>query len=442
MTRQELVAEVIVVGGGPAGSSTAFQLARAGVDVLVLDRATFPRDKPCSEYLSPQASRILHEMGALDTLERGPAARLTGMRVTAPDGSSFEGTFGTVRRYRPWTPYGLAVRRTILDALLLARARAAGARVLEGTPVTDLDRTSLGEVTGVVIRDGTRSRTLRARLVVGADGIRSVVARRARLGSRSRWPRRTAMVAHYRGVHLDGQVGDMHVLDDGYAGFAPVGGGLTNVALVVPVRRTREMHGGAATFMEHELARHPRLASRLDGAERVGEVRATGPFAWRARRAVLPGVALVGDAADFFDPFTGEGMYAALRGGELLCPYAFDVVRGTAALARTALEAYDRCRRHEFGGKWAVERIVAAVIAAPGLMNLAVHALGSAPDLATTLVGVTGDFVPAREVLSPRYMFRLLMAATGGDAQVQAGSTSPDAPVPIDDRAAHLDPLT
>ena len=79
-------AQVIVVGGGPAGAATAFHLARAGIHVTILDRAHFPRDKPCSEYMSPQASRILDEMGVLEQIERSGAAHLAGMRVHAPDG--------------------------------------------------------------------------------------------------------------------------------------------------------------------------------------------------------------------------------------------------------------------------------------------------------------------------------------------------------------------
>jgi flavin-dependent dehydrogenase len=84
-------AQVIVVGGGPAGASTAWHLARAGVDVLVLERACFPRDKPCAEFLSPQASRILAAMGALESCERSGAAHLAGMIVRAPDGSCIQG---------------------------------------------------------------------------------------------------------------------------------------------------------------------------------------------------------------------------------------------------------------------------------------------------------------------------------------------------------------
>jgi len=91
--------QVIVVGGGPAGAATAFYLARAGVDVTVLDRARFPRDKPCSEYMSPQASRILDDMGVLHRIEESGGAHLGGMRVRAPSGVTFQGRFAEVEGY-------------------------------------------------------------------------------------------------------------------------------------------------------------------------------------------------------------------------------------------------------------------------------------------------------------------------------------------------------
>src|SRR5262245_28291325 len=227
-------AQVIVVGGGPAGSTAAFFLARAGCDVLLIDRQAFPRDKPCSEYLSPQASRLLHELGVLDSLEAGPSEQLTGMRVHAPDGSTFEGSFAAQTGFRAFRDYGLAVRRPILDTALLLRAEQAGARIRTGVDVRDLARDENGRVTGVVAREGTRQLSLTATLVIGADGLRSVVARRARLGKHGRWPRRLALVRHYRGVTHDAFVGDMHVFNGGYAGFAPVGDDLTNVAVVIP----------------------------------------------------------------------------------------------------------------------------------------------------------------------------------------------------------------
>ena len=405
-------AEVLIVGGGPAGAAAAFFLARAGCDVLLVDRATFPREKTCSEYLSPQASRLLHEMDVLDTLEAGPSARLTGMRVHAPDGTVFQGSFSAVTGYRAFRDYGLAIRRPILDTALLRRAEGAGARIRTDVDVRDLARDAKGRVTGVLARQGTAQLTFQARLVIGADGLRSVVARRAKLGAHGRWPRRLALVRHFRGVTHDAPVGDMHVFEGGYAGFAPVGDGLTNVAVVIPTRQSRCIGNDRDAIMRQLLSSQPGPAARVAKAEPVTPTRAIGPFNWRARRAWTPGAVLVGDAADFFDPFTGEGIYAAMRGAELLSSYAWEAVRATNAHdADIALAAYDRCRKHEFGGKWSVERAIATAIASPPIINRAAHGLAQRSELADLLVGVTGDFVPARTVLKPQYALRLLAAA-------------------------------
>src|SRR3954451_1374463 len=109
-------AEVLVVGGGPAGSSVACALARAGVRVCVLDRARFPRPKPCAEYLSPEASRILAQMGALDPGEGAGAAALAGIHVRAPNGAVIKGDFVAAHGFRGYRDRGLSVRREVLDA--------------------------------------------------------------------------------------------------------------------------------------------------------------------------------------------------------------------------------------------------------------------------------------------------------------------------------------
>src|SRR5215213_2208009 len=170
--------DVLVVGGGPAGASVAFALARAGVRVHVIDRARFPRPKPCAEYLSPEASRILADMGALDPVERSGAAALIGIHVRAPNGAVIKGDFVAGHGFRGFRDRGLSVRRETLDAILLDRARASGACVTEGVRVTDVLRTGDGRVIGVsTLIDGAPGE-LRAPLVIGADGLRSVVARR------------------------------------------------------------------------------------------------------------------------------------------------------------------------------------------------------------------------------------------------------------------------
>jgi menaquinone-9 beta-reductase len=409
---RDLDAEVIVVGGGPAGASTAHSLARRGVDVLLLDRARFPRDKPCAEYLSPQASRILSDMNVLDEIEASSPAHLAGMRVRAPNGEHADGEFASTHGFRPFRDYGLAVRRTILDAIVLGGAKAAGARVEELMRVTDVTRDQTGRVSGVAVfgPDGS-AHALRSRFVIGADGLRSVVGKRLGLTHTSRFfPKRLALVAHYRNVSGVGALGEMHVDSGGYFGMVDVGLGLMNVAVVVPMARAREIGESREEFFEQWIASRPHLAERFVGAERMTPVRATGPFATVSRPAWAPGAALVGDAADFFDPFTGEGMYAALRGGELLAPFIVEALGASPRDENRALSDYERARRREFGGKWKLERIVGMAIAYPYFLNNAAKALARNKEMADLLVGVAGDFIPTSVVLNPRFLFKLFIS--------------------------------
>ena len=392
-------ADVVIVGGGPAGSATACFLAAEGVDVLLLDRAHFPRDKVCAEYLSPEASRVLDAMGVLGKVEAAGGSQLVGMMVRAPSGESCRGYFAGAHGYRGFRDTGLALRRTILDSILLSHARGAGACVREGARVIDVHMEA-GRAAGVVVAeaDGRRT-TVRSRLVIGADGLRSIVSRRLGLARRSRWPSRIALVGHFTDVAGVGEVGEIHVDTQGYLGIAPVGGGTVNVGVVVPVSRAKDIAGAPSEFLERWIDDRPHLRERFVRARAVGAVRATGPFASAVRRGWAPGAAVVGDAADFFDPFTGEGIYAALRGGQMLSGFVLEALSAGPRSADASLAAYDRARRAEFGGKWKLERLAAAAVAFPAMMNRAVHVLSRRADLADLFVGAAGDFVPPREVL-------------------------------------------
>src|SRR6202165_1823351 len=291
-------------------------------------------------------------------------------------------------------------------------AGAPGARGEERARVTDVNKDQTGRVTGVsaIGTDGS-TRTLTSKYVVGADGLRSVVGKRLGLTHTSRFfPRRLALVAHYRNVRDVGALGEMHVDHGGYFGIVDVGLGLMNVAVVVPMSRAREIGEGRKEFLEQWIATRPHLAARFVGAERVTAVRATGPFATESRPAWAPGAALVGDAADFFDPFTGEGIYAALRGGELLAPFIVEALRGKQHDETRVLAGYEKVRHDEFGGKWKLERIVGMAIAYPYFLNNAARALSRNKDMADVLVGVAGDFISASLVLTPRFLFNLFIS--------------------------------
>jgi flavin-dependent dehydrogenase len=251
---------------------------------------------------------------------------------------------------------------------------------------------------------------VRAPLVVGADGLRSVVGRRLGLTRVALWPHRIALVAHYRDVAELSELVEMHVEREGFVGIADVGGGTTTVAAVFPRSRAREIAGNRSAFLDRWLGSKPHLARRFARAMRDGSVTAVGPFASHARRAWHAGALLVGDAADFFDPFTGEGIYAALRGGELVADVVARALDATGGRMTAVLREYDRLRRDEFGGKWWVERLIGIGVASPPVVNRAVRALAGRKELADLLVGVTGDFVPANEVLRLGYLTRLFIS--------------------------------
>ncbi|MCA0374979.1 MAG: FAD-dependent monooxygenase [Gemmatimonadetes bacterium] len=404
---------VLVVGGGPAGAAVAWHAAQAGLDVCLIDRAHFPRAKPCAEYLSPEGVRQLEVMGVRDALAPESVSTIVGMGVFAPSGARIRGEFagrGALARADAGVvpPSGIGVRREVLDTALLHHARAAGVQVVEGVHLEQLCTDGRGRVTGATVRTVDGVRTIHAECIVAADGLRSVVARRLQLAHHARWPRRVALVTHMRGVEGIAAHGEMHVRRDGYVGLAPVGGDVVNVALVVPRRDAAAMAGDAAGFLDAWIARDAGLAPRFAAAQRVAPVRATGPFGARARRVAVDGAFLTGDAADFFDPFTGEGITAALRGGALLAPFLADCLRASGPDSRARVrDAYGAARRALFIDKWRVERLLGVAVSMPALLDRAARVLARDRELADLFVGVAGQVVPPSAVLRPRTLLRL-----------------------------------
>jgi len=395
-------ADVIVVGGGPAGSVSAALLAERGHRVLLLDKARFPRHKACSEYVNPAGARLLAGLGLERELDALGAHRLEAMLIHAPGGGRFLADFGNAR------PGGraLGLSRYRLDALLLDRARDAGVEVCEGGHVRDVV-VEKGRVQGVEATiDGVRE-TVRAPLTIGADGRHGMVSRSLGLDVPLHWPRHTGLVAHYRGVSGLDRWGEMHVAAHGYAGLAPLEAGLTNVALVTASDAVTDRPDTLEAFFADGLARIPAVAAKLAAAERVGSIRGVGPMARRARRVAGDGFMLVGDAASFLDPFTGEGVYDALLGATLAAPVAAAALKANDVSARR-LDPYRAARRRAFWAKRLVCWLVQGFIATPMLMDYATARLDRRPTAALTLAGVLGGLAPARQALSPVFLGRVL----------------------------------
>lgn len=397
---------MLIAGAGPAGATTAALLARAGHSVLAVDRAGFPRDKPCSEYMSPEAVRILDRLGVVPALESAGAAALEGMKLIGPGGATAHGLFAEAG-HRPFRATGLSVSRHILDQELVTAARKSGAAVAERTTVEELiyDR---GAVAGAVVRDALGQRHgIRARLTVGADGLRSVVARRIGRRTHGR-PRRIAFVAHPTGVQGMGASAELHFGRHGLIGLNAIGRGRTNLTLIVPADRAAVAGGRVPQFFRDAVNAFPAVRERI-GWEELGRILTTGPFAARSSRVVAHGAALVGDAADFFDPVTGDGIYTALRGAELLSDTAGAALHQPGPITADWLLGYQRMRRRIFGGKWIVERVIGYAMLFPRFFDRIIARLGSRDGMAHTVIGVAGAVVPAREILNPSFLARMVL---------------------------------
>jgi flavin-dependent dehydrogenase len=398
--------DVLIAGAGPAGSATAALLAQAGYSVLAVDRARFPRDKACAEYMSPEAIRILSRLGVVEQLERAGAVALEGMKVTACRGATAHGVFARAR-HRPFRPTGLSVSRQVLDYVLVEAARSAGALVLERAAAEEL-LYDQGRITGVVIRDSAgRRHSIHARLTIGADGLRSIVARRMGRRTHSR-PRRVAFVTHVVGLQHMGPSAELHFGRTGYVGLNQIATGMANVALVVPADRAASARGRVREFFLEGLAEFAGVRERVEAGTIVKPILVTGPFAARSRRVIAPGSLLVGDAADFYDPVTGDGIYSALRGAELVAEAMIPGLAYAGDIPVQSFRSYRRLRRRTFASKWMMERITRGLMHFPRIFDRTVDRLGRRQDMAHTAIGVAGGFVPLREMLNPGFIARVV----------------------------------
>jgi len=386
--------DVVVVGAGPAGAATAILLAEHGLHVIVLDRGSLPRPKICGEYLSPEAARVLDRLGVLKAVDVAGAAAIHGMRITAPDGTAITGHYRDVGAWRPYRQHAMGVARETLDGALVERVRALPVDLREHARVVDLI-VEQGVVTGVRFADrDARVHDVRARLVVGADGRASVVAER--LGCRRPHAlRRMALVTYVAGLESCRDLGEIFVDPPDYAILNPIAPDRVNLALVVPLAHAVRWSDRLDDFMVARVRQLPHLARRLAGATRVAPIRALGPLAHRVAPPKTGGVLLVGDAGGFYDPFTGEGVFTALRSAELAVATIVRALAGGDVSAR-ALAGYERARREVFSGKERVTQALQFLIRHRRLANFAVRALARRPAALDALLGVFGDYVPPR----------------------------------------------
>jgi flavin-dependent dehydrogenase len=285
----------------------------------------------------------------------------------------------------------------VFDRILADRLRAAGAELRERVRVTDLIADG-DRISGVEARDADGGPlSWRARLVIGADGRHSVVARR--LGLVSPHPlRRMALMTYMAGPTDGADRGEIYVSPPDYSILNPLAPGRINASLVVPLADAAAARGRLEAFFECRIRRIPGLARRLAGFRRDAPVTALGPLAVRVAPPRSDGVMLLGDAAGFYDPFTGEGIFTALRSAELAAEVAVPALRAGHCSA-AALAVYTARRRALFDDKERVMRALQLVIRYRPVARRIARVFERRPEVLQLVMGVVGDFIPPRALL-------------------------------------------
>jgi menaquinone-9 beta-reductase len=386
-------ADVIVVGAGPSGSTTAYYLASAGLDVLLLEKSRFPREKVCGDGLTPRAVKALVAMGVpiseSDGWLRNKGLRVVGagmrLELPWPDLTSYPG-------------YGLVRTRLDFDQRLAQRAQKAGARLIEGVTVTGPvldDRT--GRITGVTARpvggrngetgDAGPERVYRGRVVIAADGNSSRLSVSMGLRKRDDRPLGVAVRAYYTSPRheddyleswLDLWEGDR--LLPGYGWIFGMGDGTSNVGLGLLNTSTAFGNTDYHALLRRWLAGMPPEWG-FNEDNRVGPVRGAAlPMAFNRTPHYTRGLLLVGDAAGMVNPFNGEGIAYAMESAEIAARTVTQALAApNRADAEKVLNSYPRALADAYGGYYALGRTFVKAIGRPELMRFATrHAMSRA----------------------------------------------------------------
>jgi menaquinone-9 beta-reductase len=375
-------ADVVVVGAGPAGSTTAYYLAQAGLDVLLLEKSRFPREKVCGDGLTPRGVKALVAMG-ISVSERDGWVRNQGLRVIGA-GKRLELPWPELSSY---PGYGLVRPRTDLDQMLARRAQQAGARLLEGVTVTGPvrdDRT--GRITAVMAKsaDEDGERAYRGRVIVAADGNSSRLSVAMGLRKRDDRPLGVAVRTYYQSPRHDDDyleswldLWDGDRLLPGYGWIFGMGDGTCNVGLGLLNTSAAFGHTDYHALLRKWLQGMPAEWGFTE-ENRTQPVRGAAlPMGFNRTPHYHQGLLLVGDAGGMVNPFNGEGIAYAMESGEVLArTIAQALARARRAETERVLAGYPRALADAYGGYYAVGRMFVKAIGQPGLMRFATkHAM-------------------------------------------------------------------
>ena len=365
----------IVVGAGVAGSTTAALLAQQGFRILLVEKATFPREKVCGEGLMPAGADILHKLGLLSQLRAQRAKAFSGISFYLSPNRCLELNFGEIAQ----TARGWVVPRMVLDeSLARFAAQQPGLQLCEAFQVLSAHTgPKQVEITGLY---QGKLQTHRARLLIGADGIRSRFHNGFGIHRLKRRARRFALRASYDQLQGNGDLVEVHCCEAGEAYVAPMDNGAARITLLLFGSAQRKRGAPLSDLYFEKLSLFPRVVQRLKSPYPQGPVQSTGAVSLEVSRCHGQRLLLVGDAAGAVDPVTGQGMTVALKDAQLACQVLKERLHEDR-LSEQDLGEYTRVRNGYFRPSFRLAQMLLCAVQHPFLGRQTLKTLSRSPIL-------------------------------------------------------------
>jgi len=400
--------DAIVVGAGPAGSSCAALLAERGLKVLLMDKASFPKDKVCGDAIGGKALSVLSELGLVEKLRDTGFARSSGLVFSSPNGSSMEVTLSDESEM----VRGFVCKRREFDSILFSLAKSR-CESLEGTEAIGLvfDRT---RVVGVRAKGKEgEEKEFHAKVVVGADGASSLVARKTGCLRLDPAHSCTAVRAYYKGVGgLLGNV-EIHFLPEcmpGYFWIFPLSKTEANVGVGMLNCDIARARVGLADVML-KCMENPRFANRFKDAKIEGKVEGwTLPLASAKRRCAGNGFVLVGDAASLIDPFSGEGIGNGMKSGKIAADVLGAALAGSGNVTEEDCLRYEKTLWKEIGADVGTSHMMQKLGKNRLLLDLVIGKAQKSKWLQNELGAMIANREAKRKAIDPLFYLRVLLA--------------------------------
>lgn len=352
--------DVAIIGGGPAGLATAIGAATRGLSVHVFEKQRFPIDKACGEGLMPSGLSALERLGALKFLDRAEASPFRSITYVQESGVRAVGVLPE--------PGGLGVRRLALSAALLQRAKEVGVVLHEQTGV----RAHRHVEDGVELE--TDSEQVRARVLIGADGLNSLTRQREGLAGPVASERRFGVRRHLK-VKPWAQTVEVHFSSGVEAYVTPAGAERVGIAFLWDAGS----EAAEDASFDALLSRFPVLAEQVRGADFDSTSRGAGPLLQHVRRRVAPRFALVGDAAGYVDAITGEGLTQSFEAAEVLAGVLPAVIASGGAVS--AFAPYEEAAQKSFTRYARLAHSLLWLARRPALRKVTIASLARSPGL-------------------------------------------------------------